>query len=660
MPGPMVTMQKSSWPMGVSDPYFAWGVATNYAGYQSVSTLLVVFEGPILPVKTLDALTTAWSAFTTSAASNGATIIQLHPHWLSDEYVFYGTATVNASGLVLLRTLCAAGLISRFEVGLEPADQRPRWKYVSPSVGICSAPEVLCDAEVLYGVVDYGCPLAHTKLRTTTGETRILNFWDQRPLGALSGALPPLHYGFGLATSAVEINRVLNPRLAANWDIDEAGFYSGIGHTELTSRASHGAHLLGLLFDEEISPSFWREKKDHAPARPKNLQNSTDRPDLVFVQLPATYQQGMPRSAFVANRLAAIRYIVGCAGATTKRIVVPISSENWDGSHDGNSLFEKALDALIEHTKREANVELQVLIAAGNGLRALAHQSSTMKTGVQAIFTVRILPGNEMPTLVEFWVPKVAAISSVEVLTPSKVSCISTDGSAGIWSPAPGPLSGPVAVIDQGDLINGMRCIVVRLAPTLSYDSGIVPADVGDWTIRVSTKDNQDIPVQGVIARSTHGLGGQRRSYQSYFPDPTANESLTPPQLDRLPARGLGTVNGLANGKNLVSTVGGYRIFDTTRANYSAAGPSNPGGRHITYSVDSAAPSEESPALFGLRSWGNCSGASIRLGGTSASTPLVARYVAVNGSMPPLPPPNTSSKADPQFDLGAFNIITPT
>jgi hypothetical protein len=156
------------------------------------------------------------------------------------------------------------------------------------------------------------------------------------------------------------------------------------------------------------------------------------------------------------------------------------------------------------------------------------------------------------------------------------------------------------------------RCALIRIAPTqLLLPRGAMPgrgAPVGEWTIGVRSASASPGDVFAFIARSTHGMGGHRRSYQSCFMDPSTERF---------------SLNGLVSGQSAWA-IGGYRVSDGKPADYSSRGPSRPLGRFQTAFVDAVAPTEESLMLHGIRGWGNSSAASVRMGGTSVAAPLAA------------------------------------
>ena len=635
----------ANWPDGVTDAHAALALATDFDGYDQADAFVVAFEGPSATSK--GAMDAQWIAFTTKCASlmpTGASV-QFHPHWWSDAFQFYGTATVSRAGLAAFAQCCLQKLISRWEFGLEPVDQRPRWAPFSPSVGAGVNTPKLCEAEVLYGVVDFGCPFAHEKLRTVENSTRLLNFWDQGTSQALGRTTAPVDFGFGVCAAESDINVLTVAHFPASLATDQGLIYASLNQPALAQRASHGAHMLGLLLDSNVSLGVWARSKDAAPPLADGQRPALA--DLVFVQLPANYQQGMPRSAFGPNRLAAMRYILSCAGSKTQSVVVPISSEIWDGSHDGDSLFVKALDALVEYAASELGGKiLKIYVAVGNSQRAFAHSQGKLTDEGAATLTVRLPPGCERHTFAECWLPTRSVVTSVTLKPPAPQQPLTLNfayGSGGVVTTT----SGISVVVDPSRTNSSGTCVLIRFAPTLAL-SQVDSALCGDWRVTVNTTGiAPQAEFFAYIARSFHGVGGKRRTYQAHFPSALVNAFLPSPVMEEFPDYASGSVNGMAGGARITAVVGGYRLYDLKRAPYSSAGPGRQGARIVDYAVDCAAPSDESPGRLGLRSWGNAGAVSVRMAGTSVATPLAARVLNQSGVV--IPKPTNNSRADPQL-----------
>ncbi|NNU43353.1 S8 family serine peptidase [Ramlibacter montanisoli] len=441
---------------------------------------------------------------------------------------------------------------------------------------------------------------------------------------------------------------------SAGWSAaDDWALYRRAGLPELCRESSHGAHILGCLFGAHANSTLlWQGQHDHAPQRGQSaLQNQF--PDLVFVQLPSMYIQGVPRSALGTYRLAALEYILECAGPQTTDIVVPISSETYDGSHDGQSFYDTAAAALIDYARLTLGKTMHVLVSAGNTLRTNTHERVNLAAapGGTHTFRVRVLPGNERQTFVEVWAPHTLDDMQFALLSPKATGAPAFVSGDGAWSGSDG-LGRPVAGIlslQQATTFGGhQRLVLFVLPPTLAAQGA--GGEVGDWRILVR-RPGAPGDVFAYISRSTPALGGATRSYQSTFPRRFSRdwdfESGAPAGKGR--PYDAHSINGLATGSG-ITVVGSYQARERLRSQYSAGGPARPPSAHLRFLIDVAAPADASANALGIVGWGNRSAGFTRRAGTSVAAPLAARTVVRLRALPPLTPGPTP-REDPQIDI---------
>lgn len=623
------------------DPHYAWAAASAFARYggKSPELFLLAFEMGITGSKQEAALIEQCNAVFTQPDAF------LHPIWWNAASV-YGTALVTQNGLKRVEQAAAAGLVDRFEVALMPASERP---VVAPNP-VAFAKKVVsphqCRQPVLYGVLDNGCPIASSRLRIA-GRSRVLNFWDQDGFFHVPDSGAPQKWKFGSSCSSDEIDAYCAGRPPS----DDWALYQEAGLPELARDASHGAHVLGCLFGAHANSSLlWDKVRDRAPERVK--PRVSNGPDLVFVQLPSAYVQGMPRGALAPYRLAGLRYVLDCAGSETTTVVVPVASENYDGSHDGQSLFDQATDAMVAYAKQQKQKDLVLVVSAGNSLRTNTHERVDLGVAASHPFRVRVLPGVERQTFVELWAPH--ALDALEFALqepgdPAAPVFHSGDGAWIAWDGAT-PFAGIVSLRQPSSFGGDQRCIMFVIPPTLvSQGTGGVP---GDWSITVRAPANASGDVCAFIARMTPGIGGRRRGYQSTFPRRFSSDWDFGAGKPAGPGRPFDeySLSGLATADKIIA-VGGYRLRRKERALYSAGGPGRKPSRQGAFLIDAAAPSDQGSALPGILAWGNRSAGFVRLAGTSVAAPLAARTVQAGAARPTLPTTPGGGRKDPQVPV---------
>jgi hypothetical protein len=655
-------------PAEITDPYFAWSLLGGATDYEMQQQFLVVYEcvrGPVAAgstEETEELISPLIAEFETKAAGLA---ISIHPIWWNDVFL-YGTVTVNQQGLDLIRLMTASGAINRFEVSLMPKQMRSWRGFKQPkiSAGNSSIPEAT--TAILYGVIDHGLPFAHPGLQCSSDAgSRILSAWYQeeecspKQVTGYSGSAPN-GFGFGNSLSSADLTTLHTSSRSEDWRK-----YASFGLPELRRDDSHGSHMLGDLLEAQRSSSLqWASFKNGNALNANPEYQLPVKPDTVFVQLPNAYIENLNRSAIGAYRLSAMRYILACAGGSNsscKNVVIPISSEDYVGSHDGTSLFEKSVDAMIQFAKTKKKKDLMVFIASGNSLRMRTHEqmrvlkNATTSSSPVYQSTVRVFPSNELATYVEIWLDKAYDELDVEIAPRATIGGAISAVKVKLKKSEMSYYQDPTSTLKIVSVLNlhlqKQQMLLVRLPPSFSLDNSTPVLPSNNWDINInSTKIGESIKAQAYIARSFHGLNGSLRSYQSRFLQKSKVKNNEPDDLlIDLPDYAKGSINGMANGQ-WVKVIGGYQLWfagmtkysDRRRAFYSSAGPARLGGRLVGTAVDALAPSDEGAVLRGIRHWNNRSAGTFRLAGSSVATPFAARAAARNG----LRLPDTPAQAD--------------
>jgi hypothetical protein len=669
-------------PMTALDPLYACASVTAFAGYTKQGEwYLATYAVPLAGAKTdnadvLEARRALREATGKRHVDAKTEVLEILRKLLGEQpgvkllplvwytvQVVYGTVLLNAAGCQVFEDLAADGLFECFDVALVPDSA---WftgaSLLKLATGTVPIPK--CEEKILYGVVDYGCPMAHRGLRTTQGKTRVLQFWDQEGQFQIPGSgapelLPGVPWlSFGSAASADKIQSYFGVGAPA----DDWALYQTAGLQGLVRDASHGAHLLGCLFSDHASSTLlWSGVRDRVPTPPGPRQppdnpNPPATPDMVFVQLPSVYLQGVSSTMLNVYRLIALAYILECAGPpNTTDVVIPIASERYDGSHDGQSWYDQSVNALVEYAKSKRNITLTLLVSAGNCLRTNTHQLVDLTNTTSDRFTLRLPPGNQRETYVELWMPSSLDTLEVALQAPGATGPLPYWKGYDVWPVVvQGQQVGEACGLQQPTQPAGFQRVVAILLNRTDGEgtNGIA----GDWQILVRVPAGvTPVPkgvVFGFIARTTPGLGGRRRGYQSTFlrkfsKDWDFENKRWADQGQKRPYDKY-SISGLATtGK--ITVVGGYQARTRKRALYSAGGPAREPGKPTTFLVDAAAPSDESRNFPGVLGWGNRSAGVVRLSGTSVAAPLAARVRGRLVGLLPLSP--GVGREDPQLDI---------
>ena len=415
-------------------------------------------------------------------------------------------------------------------------------------------------AGAVVGIVDFGGDFAHRNFRKANGKTRLLAIWNQ---AGVAQADSPFNYG----------------RLHTQQEIDAALLssdpYAALGYGPRPDspfeRGSHGTHVMDIAAGN---------------GRGSGLVGVAPEADLVFVEASANdiAWQGpdVVKNSFgdSVQMLEAIRFIFDLAG--DRPCVVNLSLGTNGGPHDGSSLVEQGIDAMVSEKPNRA-----VVIAASNSQGDGIHTSGQVPaTGVveDLVWRVRDQVGGEA----EVW------FSGAQRL---ELSLIGPDGTVVLDALQPGNTAeiadeqGKLAVFASSRLAepnNGDNVLGVYLAPGLPG---------GDWMIRLRS------------------LGGDAVDYHAWVERlDSAQSSFARP----VPTHTLGSIS---TGR-LSIVVGSYDAHKTSLpiSSFSSSGPTRDGREK---------PEISAPGGFVIAAHSRTGTGVVRKSGTSMAAPAVTGLVAL-------------------------------
>lgn len=231
--------------------------------------------------------------------------------------------------------------------------------------GVNEAPAGIDGTGVLLGVVDFGCDFAHPAFRDANGQTRLLFLWDQNGEGA--GPVP------GVLREGPAIQAALgapDPYAALGYWPDRNQYAPGHAREK---NPVHGTHVLGVAAGRGV------------PGCPAGVAPGAS---LAFVHLQPGAMVGSGDPADVFDGVCAIFHRAAERGMPA---VVNLSLGANNGSHDGNTLYDRALDALLAWPGRA------IAVAAGNERRAKLNIDGDVRAGSPFTLPWRFLPGDRTP-----------------------------------------------------------------------------------------------------------------------------------------------------------------------------------------------------------------------------------------------------------------------
>jgi subtilisin family serine protease len=201
---------------------------------------------------------------------------------------------------------------------------------------------------VVVGIVDFGCDFVHRNFCRDDGTTRLLALWHQAGV-----AMPNSPFGYGRVYTTAEIDAALqapNPYAVLRY---------GPFPDDPTQPGTHGTHVMDIAAGNGLGSG-----------QPGVAPNA----DLVFVEVASSdIPWSGPEAVNKAfgdsvQLLEAVRFIFDAAG--DRPCVCNISLGTNGGPHDGTSLVEQGLDALLRERPDRA-----VVIAASNSQDDKIHTS---------------------------------------------------------------------------------------------------------------------------------------------------------------------------------------------------------------------------------------------------------------------------------------------
>ena len=596
-------------------PYLSWAAATDYRDLGGPPDA----RSPRLRIPLLLELAKPASEFVRAVAELGLAEAMEIPRVYATppaglEAFAFCTASVDPSffSAAAARTL-ANQWIKRVEAGL-PGLEYPQIPAPAEK-GTPGGP-----IKVVMGVMDDALPFVHERFRHANDEPRVEYVWKQG------------------APGAVVTRADINAAIAANTHaglLDEDAVYRSYedpaapGHKALWRRGAHGAHIMDLACGRDPS------------------HETT--PPIVGVQFPADAIRDTSGLWLTPHVLAGLVFILDAAdrlataqGSSPLPVVVNVSYGKFADSHDGLSVLESAMDALIAARRKVA--PFSVVLPSGNSFLARCHAKLTLEPGGNRVLRWRVQPDDRTPSFLEIWPGPVASGGAAPALrvtlTPPDGSAAKTvtRGQEAHWGTAPQLVASaeyrtPAAPGPHRDMV------LLTIAPTTTLSPTDRTAPAGTWTVEIENEAKGKVEIDAWIQRDDTPYGWPITGRQSRFDDPVYERFHPAGTYDRATAAGIeiwrdnasdvkraGSLNAIASGA-LPVVIAAFRENDKTVSAYSSGGPTAPDTVPVR-SPDAAAVGDDSPVCDGVLAAGTRSGAAVAMRGTSIAAPQIAQWLA--------------------------------
>ena len=336
-------------------------------------------------------------------------------------------------------------------------------------------------ANVIVGIIDFGCDFTLDDFRNANGSTRIAFLWDQS-LAPVTGESSPVGFAHGVEYRAA--------------DIDFTNGFTpppGVVVRHSPGVSEHGTHVLG------IAAGNGRSGDAAFPAG--TFIGMAPEATIIFVQPASNDQQTtFTDSVHVAE---AVAYIFRKAQEMRLPCVINMSLGQNGGSHDGESIVERAIDRLLEEPGRA------FVVAAGNEHVWRPHASGVITTGATRNLHWRVggpIPPpfgptpagpDQTPNEMEIWYSS-RDLFEVRVIDPAgNASPLAVPDAPPLDHPMPG---GNRVFIDSErfTVMNGDARVYIEVSPYAA-----VPAVVrsGVWMVEIRAVEAKDGRFDAFIER---------------------------------------------------------------------------------------------------------------------------------------------------------------
>ncbi len=191
---------------------------------------------------------------------------------------------------------------------------------------------------VLVGIIDTGVDYTSSEFRTADGKSRIAALWDQ----TAAGTAPE-----GFLSGAEYVQEQINEALLSG---------NPFSYIARTDASGHGTAVAGIAAGSTLGRAYQSE--------------------LIVVRV----SRSSTEQTLTTSLMRGVRYVIDTARRLRKPVAVNISYGMNEGSHRGDSLFERYLTAVAGEWKTT------ITVALGNEASAGHHYSGFMRSGeVQSI-----------------------------------------------------------------------------------------------------------------------------------------------------------------------------------------------------------------------------------------------------------------------------------
>ncbi|MGL4636182.1 MAG: S8 family serine peptidase [Beijerinckiaceae bacterium] len=534
---------------------------------------------------------------------------------------------------------------------------------------------------VIVGIVDAGIPVGSSRYRDRTGKTRVLAAWQQGGARAEPDeSATPRPFARSYLPSGTEIYKndidcllaqnTINDLFLADSFNREAGLVdiaSPLGVRVLAGRYAHGASVLDLAAGVEPHQSNDRTKII-AVNLPNlaTLNNSSTFLDY-FTILGIKRIADLADAIYEKSKAAAPPHEAAKWTGAGFPVVINLSFGKNAGAKDGNDFFSAAITKINARRVEKGRLPIQLVASVGNHNLRRVHAQFDLKEKESGTIAFRTAPEDQTPNFLEVWSDRIPMPSGkkpedikpdlyISVTQPGATTEKLLTGKHHHFCSVVGDPARIYCAVEPSPSGKHYRvCYMLCLAPSMEHTDlqGRAKAPAGAWQITVRNKSKVTRKVFVEVQTDQSGRADSKAGRQARLEHAgySGTDQTTGRVLDSCDDPGLfeggksdtqsvlrrhGTINATAMGNDVIA-VAGYRRSDGQPARYSSTGHGFKVGDNGREEPSFAAPTDDSPALFGVLTAGAAEGSVVAMRGTSfasAQTTRIAAELMLGGVKP--------------------------
>ncbi|CUH52767.1 S8 family serine peptidase [Shimia marina] len=525
---------------------------------------------------------------------------------------------------------------------------------------------------LLAGIIDIGLPMGHSRFRLENGQTRVLGHWLQgAPVPTDTTGTPKQPFlPFGAQLMEADINATLQA-FSVDQDLsrplDQDGFNRATGLVNfhlpegergLATRATHGAHVMGLV--------------GGADAKDPLQSTFSKRTRFLLVTLPPEFAFGEGGTFLDFYLIYALRWILEMNARIAAKsglskplpLVTNISIGKHAGAKDAAEPFVAELLDQDHVPPLDAAVSTEpfhAILAAGNSNLERAAAHVILQPGEEKHLDWMVPPNDDTSNFLEIWneqpsaAPQATAPLEIELVPPGQPQSGTSAGmDAQIKTLAGGPNAAKplgqifCARVDTADSSMTRFRYLVCLAPDRYRSDTWSSPPSGRWRIYLKNPTSVPVTVSLLIQTDQAAHPGASEPRSSYLIDPTYiaynddgrirdtySYGFRTMAQSADPAKDLDTADMVSRHGSLnsysankaVATIAGYRANDGRPAPYSSTGPRVVTNANRRAQPTAAFPTDDGYAHLGILADGASDGSIVAMQGTSFASAQATRVI---------------------------------